>query len=419
VITYFSISENTSYSEMDLVKKIKENLRILFADHQEVRSEVTRDRDGEELKTFPDEIHLRESASWLMRAQDASPDHGVSRAYSASSLSPVGYKGWEPSYPETTGYIIPTLFVLSNVLSDESLSIRAIQMADWETEIQLPSGAVMGSVVTAPPSPAVFNTGQVIFGWLAAFKETGDQKYLDSAIRAGDFLLSVQERDGSWRKGNSRYALEKATTYNTRVAWALIELGRQTNQDKYVDCGRKNIELALTKQLENGWFSENCLNDPEKPLLHTIAYATRGILESGICLNESRYIDAAIKTLNALLNCQRADGGIPGRLASDWSAKADWDCVTGNAQVAVIWLRAYAITGEKKYKDAAMSSIEFVKRTQNLEHPNPGIRGGVKGSFPFDGPYGQFEMLNWAAKFFCDALLMINDDSLSSKGIRG
>ena len=363
--------------------------------------------------------YLAETAKWLCRAQDSSEDGGVARSYKVAKYVGNGPAGWQASYPETTGYIIPTFFALSKYFSDEGLSSRVLRMADWEIEIQLPSGAVMGGIVTAPSSPAVFNTGQVIFGWLAAFKETGNQKYLNAAVSAGDYLLSIQEPDGSWKKGNSRYALDKPTTYNTRVAWALIELGIKTNQSKYVDAGRKNVEFALTKQLENGWFSENCLSDPERPLLHTIAYATRGILESGICLNESRYIDAAIKTLNELLNCQRADGGIPGRLRSDWSSKEDWDCLTGDAQVAVCWLRAYAITGLQKYKDAARKAIEFVKRTQKLEHPNPGIRGGVKGSFPFDGPYGQFEMLNWAAKFFCDALMMINDEALAKRGIKG
>jgi hypothetical protein len=44
--------------------------------------------------------------------------------------------------------------------------------------------------------------------------------------------------------------------------------------------------------------------------------------------------------------------------------------------------------------------------TQNGETRNPGLRGGIKGSFPFDGDYGRFEVLNWATKFFVDALLL-------------
>src|SRR5262245_34594310 len=45
-----------------------------------------------------------EGLNWLARAQDnsATNDGGVARHYSLVS-------GWGPSYPESTGYIIPTL----------------------------------------------------------------------------------------------------------------------------------------------------------------------------------------------------------------------------------------------------------------------------------------------------------------------
>jgi hypothetical protein len=404
---------------MNLQEFKKELTRFLPWCSREAKDEAMRDRATNRLEARPDEDHLKSTTKWLIRAQDSSEDEGVSRAYSASSMSNMGYRGWEPSYPETTGYIIPTMFILSNMLNDLSLAERAVRMAYWETGIQMSSGAVKGSIVTAPPTPAVFNTGQVIFGWLAAYDHTKQQKYLEAAVRAGDYLLSVQDADGTFGRGDSNFALKGATTYNSRVAWALIELGRETKQDKFVDAGRKNVDNALSKQNGNGWFRDNCLNDPENPLLHTIAYATRGILESGILVKEEKYIAAALKTLDALLKCQRPDGGMPGRLAADWSSIANWDCVTGDAQVAVAWLRAHAITGEQRYRDAARAAIDFVKRTQNLEHPNPGIRGGVKGSFPFDGPYGKFEMLNWAAKFFCDALMMINDGELAKRGNMG
>lgn len=404
------------WMEMPIMRKV---VWRFYHDNAEAIKENSKDRNINDLKAFGDVKHLLATITWLVHAQDQNHDGGVSRAYRAAIIPPSYKKGWQPSYPETTGYIIPTFFAASTYFNESSYAKRALQMADWEIDVQLPSGAVMGSVVTASPSPAVFNTGQVILGWLAAFKNTGDEKYLEAALRAADYLVSVQEPNGSWVKGNSRYASDRATTYNTRVAWALIELGLETNEDKYTNAGKKNIEYGLTKQNNNGWFADNCLNAPESPLLHTIVYATRGVLESGILLKEDRYVNAALKTLDALLGCQLPDGGIPGRLASDWSSKANWDCLTGDAQAAVAWLRAYAITGNGQYEIVARSSIEFVKRSQNLEHSNPGIRGGVKGSFPFDGPYGKYALLNWAAKFFCDALMMVSDEELAKRGIRG
>lgn len=401
---------------MSIRANIRNFIWKIFPADLEVKHELRCENHKENLVAGSDEEHLQETANWLKRAQDSSPDGGVSRAYRATSAFGFGPKGWQASYPETTGYVIPTFFNLAQHFSDKDYQSRALKMAEWECTIQLPSGAVMGSVVTASKSPAVFNTGQVIFGWLAAYRQSQDRKYLESAKRAGDYLLSVQGEDGSWHKGDSAFALKGATTYNARVAWAMIELGHSTGEDKYTLGGRKNIDRALANQLPNGWFQDNCLNDPKRPLLHTIIYATRGILESGICLNDSRYIDAAQRTLDALLPCQRTDGGIPGRLDSRWDPASPWDCLTGDAQAAIAWLRMYGLTGNERYKTAARSAIEFVKKSQNLHHTNLGIRGGVKGSFPFDGGYGQFLLLNWAAKFFCDALLLINNQELSEKG---
>jgi len=404
---------------MNVLNKFLQTFWPILPIDRETKKEVLRDKSQKIEDNFSDKDHLKATALWLCRAQDAISDGGVARSYKTAQHKAFGSLGWQASYPETTGYIIPTMFAVSRQFNDNTFYHRAVRMADWEIGIQMPSGAVMGSVVTATPSPAVFNTGQVIFGWLAAYKQTNDSKYIEAAKRAGDYLISVQDPDGSWGKGDSMYALKGATTYNTRVAWAIIELGLKTKEGKYVDAGRRNIDRALTKQRDNGWFADNCLNDPNAPLLHTIVYATRGILESGIALDDERYIQAAIRTLDALNGCQRSDGGIPGRLASDWSSQVNWDCVTGDAQAAIAWLRAHAITGNMRYKEAARRAIDFIKKTQNLEHPNPGIRGGVKGSFPFDGEYGQYEMLSWAAKFFCDAIMMINDEVLAKNGIKG
>src|SRR5690625_4519330 len=109
----------------------------------------------------PVQAHLDAVMDWLCRAQDATPDGGVARMYHIKT-------GWGASYPETTGYIIPTFLEYARLTENRSYVERALRMADWEIEVQMPSGAVQGGTVADPPSPAIFNTGQVIFGWLAA-----------------------------------------------------------------------------------------------------------------------------------------------------------------------------------------------------------------------------------------------------------
>ena len=56
-------------------------------------------------------------------------------------------------------------------------------------------------------------------------------------------------------------------------------------------------------------------------------------------------------------------------------------------------------------REAADRALEHALSTQHLDGADPGMRGGVPGSFPIWGGYGTYEYLNWAAKFLADALL--------------
>ncbi len=350
--------------------------------------------------------HIDHLIGWLCQAQDATEDGGVSRCYTLRWNPLFRKKGWIASYPETTGYIIPTFFDLYHVLGREDLRERAIRMTDWECAIQLESGAVRGGIIDFQPSPAVFNTGQVIFGWCRAFRETGNQRYLEAATRAGEFLVENQDVDGVWRRGQSRYAKAGATVYNTRCSWALLILASLTNDGKYRQAAIRNLDWALTRQKSNGWFFDNCLDDPVHPLVHTIAYAVQGLLEAGLLLGEDRYIGGAVRTAETMAQLLRDDGALAGRYDENWRPTVSWSCLTGNMQMSIVWSRLYQTSLTTKLSDAATRVNEFNRSLHNWRSTCNGCRGGVKGSYPIYGDYGKFEYLNWAAKFTIDALLL-------------
>ncbi|HQB35732.1 MAG TPA: hypothetical protein PLY11_13415 [Syntrophorhabdus sp.] len=354
--------------------------------------------------------HLDAAAQWICRAQDEAGDGGVARSYSLIYNPYFNLKGWVSSYPETTGYIIPTMFDYAHLTGSHEIHERAVRMAQWESDIQMQSGAVQGGVIGDRPTPAVFNTGQVIFGWLRAFEETGDEQFLDSAEKAGGYLLSCQERDGSWRRSLSYFVSDKMPffSYNTRTAWALFLLGERLGKKTFTDAAIRNVEFTLTHQLENGWFKNNCLTNPNEPLMHTIAYCTRGILEVGTLLGEKRYILHSQKTADTLLQKQRRDGSLPGRFNAEWKPAVDWSCLTGNAQISIVWGRLYQETKAPGYLNGMKRMNEYLRKHQLICKSNRNLHGGILGSFPVHGSYGAFEILNWAVKFFMDALIMEN-----------
>jgi uncharacterized protein YyaL (SSP411 family) len=348
---------------------------------------------------------------WLCRAQDASNDGGVARSYALGYNRFFRKRGWLPSYPETTGYIIPTMFDYAKRTGREEFFARAVRMADWESDVQMPNGAVMGGTVDTSPTPAVFNTGQVLFGWVRAFEETGNERYLASAIRAGDFLLSVQDSDGAWRKSLSNYASGAIAsyTYNTRSAWGMLLLAVASGKTGYRDAAVRNVEYALTHQQPNGWFANNCLSDATQPLLHTIAYSLRGILEIGMALGNQDYVARVRKAADVLLSRQRPDGSLAGRFNGNWQPTVSYSCLTGNAQMGTVWAGLYRSTGDARYLGALAAANRFTESVQWIGTGNPGLDGGISGSFPLHGHYGRFEVLNWATKFFADSLMLEAD----------
>ena len=340
---------------------------------------------------------LEAAIEWIQVAHTAAGG-GVSKGY-----DPLRDR-WSPSYPETTGYTIPTLLNAAAALGRPELKTLALSLAGDLLKNTTPEGGV-AHWANSRPDPIVFDTGQVMFGWLAAFDASHDERYLQAAVRAGDWLVSLQHPSGSW-KAYQHLGVEKVI--DTRVAWALLELHRHTHQDDYRQAAARNLEWAMRRQDDTGWFRQCAFVNGEDPFTHTLAYTAEGLFECGMLLDEGRYVEAARLTADALLARQRLDGGLASAYGSAWFTASRSSCLTGDCQMGCLWLRLYATGGNPAYYTAARQAITFVARTQNLKTPNPKIRGGIAGSHPIYGRYERFKYPNWAVKFFIDALLTLD-----------
>ncbi len=346
----------------------------------------------------------RAAVDWILRAQAANSDGGVSLGYFPCDVE----NGWRVSYPETTGYIITSLLEFSRQYDDASAAQQALRMANWEADIQMRDGAVQGGPVCAVDkrTPCAFNTGMVLDGWVSAWRFSANARFLDSARRAGDWLVNDLTAQGYFKTNGQFVEPGEIKTYNVLCAWALYRLGAQIPAGPYQKAAVRIVEAALRQQQSNGWFANNCLTRPEAPLLHTIAYTLQGILEVGLASGRPEFVFASKRAVDAMLPKMSSRGFIAGRFFSDWTPACFSSCLTGAAQLAIVCYRLFEHTGERRYFDAGELLVNYLKPLQLLNSRNDALNGALPGSFPLFGGYMTAGYPNWATKYLLDALML-------------
>jgi folate-dependent phosphoribosylglycinamide formyltransferase PurN len=361
------------------------------------------------LRAHTDRDHLLAAADWLKRAQDATNDGGFVGRYNLRT-------GWSSSYPETTGYIIPTLLRLADTLGDDDYFKRAERAVEFLLSVQLPNGAFPGAEIAENrTNPSPFNTGQIMHGLQAWTKRTGDERCRTALFRAGRWLCEIQDPSGAWLKF---FYQELATDYSAHLTCWLAEAGEFLGDESMLQASSKHLAWVLQHyDAERAWFNLCGFSAEDhaahRSVTHTIAYTIWGVMRTAEVVKSAEGKAAAESAAYAALRRLELSKRLPGILDHRWKPVATFTCLTGNAQMALIWLHMYAEHGDPRLLNAALKSIDIVKAAQAMDAADPGVRGGIAGSQPVWGDYIPHAFPNWAAKYFIDALLA-KDKALAS-----
>jgi hypothetical protein len=372
-------------------KLISDRVRITFEHHHLYSYATTKRASGDALNS---------SLRWILDAQRA--DGGIAAYYSLLT-------GYADSYPEVTGYIVPTLYDCASIANDERAVIAAAERAtQWLLSLQMPSGAFPGGWQRGSTQPSVFNTGQILQGLVRAQLETKRPEAWKAAVAAGDWLVQMQQADGSW-SGFGAYQ-GAAHTYYSMVAWALAQLSDHAAEHApdrssgYGDAAEKNLDWVLAHFRPSGWVDGINLRGHSN-YLHFIAYILQGVLECAILRRRADAIAAVAESAWVLLRKFEANKYLSGAYEADFRHGQNFTCLTGNAQMACVWLRLYEVTGDLHYLNAALKMNEMLKQLIPERGPR-GIAGGVSGSYPVWGRYQPLRYISWGSKFFSDALVL-------------
>ncbi len=353
-----------------------------------------------QLRGYTDDEHIAAAAQWLAHAQDVTSDGGVSGRYLLNG-------GWTSSYPETTGYIVPTFLALARTL-DPTFRARAERCVRFLLNLQLADGAFPGGEVAENRTrPSVFNTAQIINGLVAWHRETGDTAAAQAAARAADWMVAQQDDDGAWRK----HIYGNVTTYTAHASCWLAEAGRHFGNEKWLRAAERHLDWVLTNvDADTGWIAlagfGNRDHEQHRAVTHTLAYTIWGVLYLSQLLGRDDGLAVARRAAERVMRRLELSGWLPGEIDHRWkAARSDYACLTGNAQMALIWFRLAELTGDMRFCNAALKAIDLVSAAQPMDNSDPGIRGGIPGSAPIWGGYITMGVPNWAAKFYVDALL--------------
>jgi malonyl-CoA O-methyltransferase len=263
------------------------------------------------------------------------------------------------SYPEVSGYFIPTLIACGK-------REMAITIGRWLVSIQNKDGSWSDP---GGQNPYTFDTGQILKGLLVLLDRNPE---FEDAIRQGcSWLFSRVESTGrvstpdtsQWRLPENRMVPEAIHLYALEP---LAKVGRRWSKPAYMEAVERALDYYVT--------DARCLDFTT--LSHFHAYIVEALVDLGRRVEASR----AMIQVNRL---QRPNGAVPAY------ADSGWVCSTGLFQYAIVWYKL----GDVKRADIA---FDYACRLQNKS-------GGFYGGYGWGVNYFQREEISWAVKYFLDA----------------
>jgi len=377
-----------------------ENLRLLLAEVNKMmylRSYLEHQREEDRTKA------MHHAAKWLTRSITVGEDRGSGTYYFN--------KGWTSSYPETTGYIIPSLLTYS-ALSEDQMSWSddtknaALSAGEWLLSIQHEDGGWPGGYLHQKRGSVVFNSGQILRGTLALFETTGDERYKNASLRCIQWILDQLDEQGRFSSNDYMGAIRVYGTYV--MAPVLDWLPHFPEHEKeWKAAALLHGSWVMSQQNSLGWFS-NCDNTTHKndqPIIHTIAYTIDGLWHMGLHLEDKTMQEAALLPARVLATEFLNRGILNGRYRENWTGTESF-IPTGGAQLAIVWEHMFKITGEALWEAAfTKMNILLVAIADRGAREHSDSLGAISGSFPLWGRYEPFGLPNWATKYFLDTLL--------------
>ncbi|MCD6460830.1 hypothetical protein J7L67_09225 [bacterium] len=314
------------------------------------------------------------AVDWLCRSYTLNSQKGISEYYSSTGnwSKPSAYVT-----AETAG-LFSHLEKSLNFFEDKDFGVKSVELANWASESQLDSAAVPAGVIGSSMYPSVLRTAQAVKGWIEVYTNTGNERSIVCAIRAGEWLCANQDGDGSWRSGLNDELGGIARVFNVAASYALALLRQETKIEKFKEHALFGLEWAVHRQTDNGWFKMNSSDSQtQDSSLRNIGYTVLSLLGCAEIFNNDKYLKSAEKAVESMLKWQRLSGDFPSRFNHKNNPTISRHCCLGTAQMAKSCFLIYRKNKKEKFLEAGKKAVDFLINIQDLNSKYDGIKGAV------------------------------------------
>lgn len=352
-------------------------------------------------------VHLLRSLNWIKKSFLSTPDHGISRGFSLHNKNYIKSNqfGWQPSYPEVTGYLIPSLIESNEILKDQEIENIINQTSFWVLQISNNPEMCGGNIIETKTS-SVFDIGQILKGLLAYYDSFKNEKFLKQSIKLGDYLLSIEKNNsGSWDSKYIPKSVENKSNdaHHIYITQGLYQLTEITRDKRYYDLAERVVKYTLKYQNNLGQFTNSDFVSSKESLTHNLGYVIEGLIDSYYFHNAEFKLKALEFFCSNLTKLVSDDGFIPGKISYDWKSTKKYSCLTGSAQIAISFIKLYKLNKNPDLLKKALKIFVYLKEKQNNYDENfGGGIGAIWGSWPIDGGYQKNQSISWSLKYFID-----------------
>jgi|GEM_PF-1409949 len=336
---------------------------------------------------------LEANLSWIYKSFKVNKHLG-----SSGSRNVLGK--WSPPYPETTGYLLPTLLNAAPYYQQENLiSLSKLQLKFFEG-IKTIDGAYCQNMAEA--EPIVFDVAQILLGFIALVPYMEKSTPLLEEIEiTRQWLRDILNEKGEFIAFN--YVKDFQPAYYSRIAWPLA--AAEIIIDSKPSYKTKALIQRLTEsQNDNHSFKNWGFRKGQPALTHTIAYTLRGLWEYAEILNSKKIKKQVTLALHRLSKTIRIDGQVAGSYTEDWVGDHSFICSSGNAQLALLYLMVYERNRDKIFLERIVALLKPLIIAQKKTSINA---GAISSSIPISGSYQRYKYTNWTQKFYSDALMKL------------